>query len=178
MRSIWVFLLVLYCQHSLANQLTQQQLNAWFTASKQLQPIIEKIEQDNTFQDISNPSQFAEEMASQLKHSKMNAEVSNILASNNLTIDTWAKTTEQVVFAAMAASADGNEAQIQQYKTMKQQLLDNPDLTKQQKQEMMSMFEVSDLWINQLEAVPQSDIDLVKPMLDKFNQELGWEMEN
>ncbi|GDY25631.1 hypothetical protein AHAT_15210 [Agarivorans sp. Toyoura001] len=161
-----------------AANLTESQLTSWFSASKQLLPVIEQIEQENTFQDINNPSQFADEMASQLSRSSKSDEVTAILSKHDLNIESWAQTTEQVVFAAMAASTEDNMAQLEQYKTMKQELLDNPELSAEQKQQMLQMFEVSDQWITQLEAVSQSDIDLVKPHLDKFNQELGWDLDD
>ncbi|WP_221076642.1 hypothetical protein [Agarivorans aestuarii] len=177
MRRIWILLLTFYCQYGLATQLTEQQLEVWFAASKQLQPIIEKIEQENTLQDLENPGELAEQMIIQLNHSSHAGKVKDVLSKYDLDLENWAATTEKVVFAMLAVNFEEYIPQLELYENMKKELLENPELTAEDKQQLMESFETGDQWFTQLQSVPQSDIDLIAPQVSKISKELGWEFD-
>ncbi|MEE1675585.1 hypothetical protein SNR37_000911 [Agarivorans aestuarii] len=176
MRSL-LFLLLLIGSFANAANLNQQQLDNWFEASKMLKPIVEKIEEENTFEDLDNPSELAEQMVLQLNRSSHITEVKQALSKYNLDLEKWAATTEQVVFAMLAVNFEEYKPQLELYENMKQQLLDNPELTAEDKQQLMASFEAGDQWFTQIQAVPQSDIDLVAPQVSKIQAELGWEFD-
>ncbi|WP_220718425.1 hypothetical protein [Agarivorans litoreus] len=170
-------LLLLISAYANAANLSQQQIDNWFEASKMLKPIVEKIEEENTLEEVENPSELAEQMVLQLNQSAHINEVKQVLDKYNLNLESWAATTEQVIFAILAVNLEEYKPQLEVYENMKQQLLDNPELTAEQKQQLLDSFEIGDQWFTQLKSVPQSDIDLIAPQVSKISQELGWEFD-
>ncbi|WP_406609011.1 hypothetical protein [Agarivorans sp. JK6] len=170
-------LLLLIGAYANAANLTQQQIDNWFEASKMLKPIVEKIEEENTLEEVENPSELAEQMVLQLNQSAYANEVKQVLDKYNLDLEHWAATTEQVIFAILAVNLEEYKPQLEVYENMKQQLLDNPELSAEQKQQLLESFEIGDQWFTQLQSVPQSDIDLIAPQVSKISQELGWEFD-
>ncbi|GAB1622715.1 hypothetical protein [Agarivorans albus] len=170
-------LLLLIGAYANAANLTQQTIDNWFEASKMLKPIVEKIEEENTLEEVENPSELAEQMVLQLNQSAYANEVKQVLDKYNLDLEHWAATTEQVIFAILAVNLEEYKPQLEVYENMKQQLLDNPELSAEQKQQLLESFEIGDQWFTQLQSVPQSDIDLIAPQVSKISQELGWEFD-
>ncbi|MPW27466.1 hypothetical protein F9L16_00395 [Agarivorans sp. B2Z047] len=170
-------LLLLIGAYANAANLSQQQIDNWFEASKMLKPIVEKIEEENTLEEVENPSELAEQMVLQLNQSAYANEVKQVLDKYNLDLEHWAATTEQVIFAILAVNLEEYKPQLEVYENMKQQLLDNPELSAEQKQQLLESFEIGDQWFTQLQSVPQSDIDLIAPQVSKISQELGWEFD-
>ncbi|BEU03921.1 hypothetical protein OAG1_27210 [Agarivorans sp. OAG1] len=170
-------LLLLIGAYANAANLTQQTIDNWFEASKMLKPIVEKIEEENTLEEVENPSELAEQMVLQLNQSAYANEVKQVLDKYNLDLENWAATTEQVIFAILAVNLEEYKPQLEVYENMKQQLLDNPELSAEQKQQLLESFEIGDQWFTQLQSVPQSDIDLIAPQVSKISQELGWEFD-
>ena len=176
MRLLSLLLLLIGAYANAAN-LSQQTIDNWFEASKMLKPIVEKIEEENTLEELENPSELAEQMVLQLNQSAHINEVKQVLDKYNLNLESWAATTEQVIFAILAVNLEEYKPQLEVYENMKQQLLDNPELTAEQKQQLLESFEIGDQWFTQLKSVPQSDIDLIAPQVSKISQELGWEFD-